>query len=779
MQKTTNSTEIINEIAGMIVMLEPDDIQALGDILKLLDDIDENGIEEYVLHVKQIVEKLILDEYESPSVGIEELGTAAEHLQIALNETQQVSDQELEEKQDKVESATEEDEEEEHTIKLEEEKDSSGSENGQQKQDETSAAEEEAQGKSSETEEKKEPESKSKQEEKAEEEELSDTAIELDDELNPDEDEDVASYFEQRDDPDLIHQTIKEDPELIQGFLDESYEHLQMIENGLIDWEANPNDLSIIDSIFRPFHTIKGVSGFLNLSDINAFSHMYEDILDDVRKGALEFDEDLSEAIFEGVDALKTMVDTLAEAQQKKEYVQHPVNLDYFVQKVQSVKTGSASDASLVEDDVDDPDEVADEPIKESKAKGSSSGSGLGGADAKGSRAMGNRESSLRVSTGKMDSLIDLVGELVVTQNMVVQNEEIKRSTDKRLLQDVGQLKRITSNLQDLSMSLRMVPIKDTFQRMHRIVRDYSRKTGKKIVLEIRGEDTEIDRNMVDELYDPLVHMIRNNCDHGIEKPSTRKARGKSETGTITLNAYYKGGMVIIEIKDDGNGIDTEKLLKRAIDRGIADEGRKYSKSEILNFIFASGFSTVDSVTDVSGRGVGMDVVKRAINNLRGSVDIETEKGKGSTFTLRLPLTLAIIDGVLVEVGEERYIIPTVSIKESLVVDKSNYNRIAGKGETVFIRNKVLPLIRLDEYFQIKGAKKEPSEGLIIIVESDKHEAALLVDKMIDKQEIVIKSLGESLSSLQGLAGGAILSDGSVGLIVDIPTLLPKTGRTF
>jgi two-component system chemotaxis sensor kinase CheA len=174
-----------------------------------------------------------------------------------------------------------------------------------------------------------------------------------------------------------------------------------------------------------------------------------------------------------------------------------------------------------------------------------------------------------------------------------------------------------------------------------------------------------------------------------------------------------------------------------------------------------------------------MDVVKRAINNLRGSVDIETELGKGSTFTLRLPLTLAIIDGVLVEVGEERYIIPTVSIKESLVTDKSNYNRIAGKGETVFIRNKVLPLIRLDEYFQIENAIKEPSEGLIIIVESDKHEAALLVDKMIDKQEIVIKSLGESLSSLQGLAGGAILSDGSVGLIVDIPTLLPKTGRTF
>jgi two-component system chemotaxis sensor kinase CheA len=779
MQKTTNSTEIINEIAGMIVMLEPDDIQALGDILKLLDDIDDSGIEEYILHVKQIVERLILDEYESPTVGIEELGTAAEHLQIALNETEQVSEEELEEKQGNVESATEEDETQEHTIKLDEEPPSSKADNGQQQKDKSKDRQTDKETAPKKKKKKAEPQKKSVPTE-----EVSETSIEHDGELNPDEDEDIASYFSQRDDPDLIYQTIKEDPELIQGFLDESYEHLQMIENGLIDWEANPNDLTIIDSIFRPFHTIKGVSGFLNLSDINAFSHMYEDILDDVRKGVLEFDEDLSEAIFEGVDALKSMVNTLGQAQQKKEYVQHPVNLDYFVKKVQSIKTGSAADASPVEEDLDDSDEIADEPIKETKASKSSKskakkGSGLGGADAKGSRAMGNRESSLRVSTGKMDSLIDLVGELVVTQNMVVQNEEIKRSTDKRLLQDVGQLKRITSNLQDLSMSLRMVPIKDTFQRMHRIVRDYSRKTGKKIVLEIRGEETEIDRNMVDELYDPLVHMIRNNCDHGIEKPATRKARGKSETGTIALNAYYKGGMVIIEIKDDGNGIDTDKLLKRAIERGIADEGRKYSKSEILNFIFASGFSTVDSVTDVSGRGVGMDVVKRAINNLRGSVDIETELGKGSTFTLRLPLTLAIIDGVLVEVGEERYIIPTVSIKESLVTDKSNYNRIAGKGETVFIRNKVLPLIRLDEYFQIENAIKEPSEGLIIIVESDKHEAALLVDKMIDKQEIVIKSLGESLSSLQGLAGGAILSDGSVGLIVDIPTLLPKTGRTF
>lgn len=811
MQTTNNNIAgIINEIASTIVLLEPDDIQALGDILKKLDSIKLDVIQDYLIQVKNVVERLILDEYESNSVGIDELSAAVEQMQLAFQESLHISDDELKKKQQLVDETDNDtkDDHKKHTIRLDDSDDHSKTsvikeiekpkkievqtEIIESDEDKQQPVQKEltSQGK---------PEVETTSNVKEEVTQKSNNILEhLDEDLESK--EDLHSYFEHRDDPAIITQTIKDDPELIQGFLDETDEHLQMIENGLIDWESSPEDLTIIDSIFRPFHTIKGVSGFLNLSDINAFSHMYEDILDNVRKGLIQYSDYLSEAIFQGLDALREMISALVESQKQQKYVQHKVDIQYFIKKVLAVKKGVEHVSQFVElddedienetnsdfkneDDTDITDTSSTTTTQPPKQKSTSledmaaSSRDTGGI--KGSKAMGNRESSLRVSTGKMDSLIDLVGELVVTQNMVVQNDIIKKSTDKRLLQDVGQLKRITSNLQDLSMSLRMVPIKDTFQRMHRIIRDYSRKTGKKIVLEIRGEETEIDRNMVDELYDPLVHMIRNNCDHGIEYPDVRRGRGKPETGTITLNAYYKGGMVIIEVKDDGNGIDVDYVLKRSIKRGLTREGLNLTKNEILNFLFTSGFSTSEQVTDVSGRGVGLDVVKRAITNLRGNIEIETEKAKGSTFTLRLPLTLAIIDGVIVEIGAEPYIIPTVGIKESLVIQKENYNKIAGKGETVFIRNKILPLLRLDEYFGIPGAIKEPCEGLIIIVESDKQEAAILVDKMLDKQEIVIKSLGDSLSNISGLAGGAILSDGTVGLIVDIPTLLPKSHKTF
>ena len=770
-----NPADILNSLASKIVLLEADDIQALGEILKLLDELHEQNIQEYILQVRSIVERLILDEYESTAVGLNELNAAIEQLQLAHSESEYITDAEFAKKQTEYnEDATHEDDVDSHTIELDEpvvlpKKETPASTPVKEPAKSTVQA----------------PKEKPVQEK---------PQVEVKAAVN-------HHYFKTSDDYKLINQTLKDDEELLQGFIDETAEHIQMIENGLIDWESSPKDLTIIDSVFRPFHTIKGVAGFLNLTDINNFSHMYEDVLDEVRKGKLSYSASLADAIFKGIDALKSMISALLDAMETGNYKGHSVDLNSFAHLVEHARSGTldSHEKNLHEE----PSNVSVSSHKDDTSTQHSTKAKLDHSITKsknnettvfnsnpsktddsdkltGTRAMtGVKDSTLRVSTLKMDSLIDLVGELVVTQNMVVQNNVVKASVDKRLQQDVGQLKRITNNLQDLSMSLRMVPIKDTFQKMHRIVRDLARKSGKKIVLEVYGEETEIDRNMVDELYDPLVHMIRNNCDHGIESPQVRKSRGKNETGTITLNAFYKGGMVVIDVTDDGNGIDSSSVLSKAISKGITQFGAKHSEEEILNFIFASGFSTSEVITDISGRGVGMDVVKRAITSLRGNIDIQTKLGKGTTFSLRLPLTLAIIDGVIVEIGSEKYILPTISIKESLVIKKEQLNKIAGKGETVFIRNKVMPLIRVGKYFGINSAVENAWEGLIIIVESDKQEAALLVDKMLDKQEIVIKSLGESLSNLGGLAGGAILSDGTVGLIIDVPTLLPKSGRSY
>ena len=808
------TVDIIQDIASKVVMLESDDIQSLGEILKLVNELDEEPLQEYVQQVANIVERLILDEYESGEVGLEELNSAVEQLQIALQSEEQVSSEKQDEKRkiasDELDTEMLEADEADARIEFDEE-DSPQDEAGQEKQGVSGDGRQKDEEESTEA---------TDQEEQPGEEQSADdleSEIEEDDAFEEDDEKEKPSeLLKERDEPDVINKTIQEDPELLQGFVDESSENLQMIETGLIQLESNPGDLSLIESIFRPFHTIKGVAGFLNLNDINALSHSYENLLDDVRKGKLEINNEVTDVIFDGIDALRIMLSKLADSQKAGEYQPHGLDLQYYAQIIENVQLGrempdskpeqapsseqkeekeqsepqqsEKSEAEQAGKESDsDSEETADsrqsqavEPAhkpKPSPQKPSNKGKKVEASKA--STALDSVESSVRVSTGKMDALLDLVGELVVTQNMVMQNQEIQESGDKRLQQDIGQLKRITTNLQDLSMSLRMVPIRDMFQKMHRIVRDLARKSNKKIVLELRGEDTEIDRNMVDELYEPLVHMIRNSCDHGLETPEERRAAGKSETGKITLNAHYKGGLVVIDVKDDGRGIRADKIRNRAIDRGLMDPEEKLTENQILNFIFSSGFTTREDVTNLSGRGVGMDVVRRVIERLRGNIEIKTELNKGTNFSLRLPLTLAIIDGVVVRVGNERYIIPTTGIKESLVAPEDSYNRIVGKGETVFIRNRVIPLLRIDKVFGIEGAVQDPNEGILIIVESDKQEAALLVDEMLDKQEIVIKSLGEGLNKINGLSGGAIMPDGSVGLILDIPTLLPKAKMSF
>lgn len=375
---------------------------------------------------------------------------------------------------------------------------------------------------------------------------------------------------------------------------------------------------------------------------------------------------------------------------------------------------------------------------------------------------------TVKVDTGKLDQLVDMVGELVIAQSLVKSNERVIGFKDQKLQRDLSHMGRITSDLQRVAMSMRMVPIRQTFQKMIRLVRDLSRKSGKPVELGMSGEETEIDRNMVEAIYDPLVHMVRNSVDHGIEIPEIRKSNGKSAQGNILLSAYHQGGNVIIEIHDDGQGLNREKILKKAIERNLVGPEEHLSDSAVYNLVFQPGFSTADTVTDVSGRGVGMDVVKRAIEKLRGKIEVHSTFGRGSRITIRLPLTLAIIDGMIVRVGNHRYILPTVSIHESFRPGKEDYHTVKGRGEMIRVRRQLLPLVRLDRILDMQCMVSDPTEALVIVVENNNERRCIMVDEVIGKQEVVIKSLGESLKHIRSLAGGSILGDGRVGLILDV-----------
>lgn len=345
--------------------------------------------------------------------------------------------------------------------------------------------------------------------------------------------------------------------------------------------------------------------------------------------------------------------------------------------------------------------------------------------------------------------------------------------TDNATLQrNVAQLSRITKELQSTAMSLRMIPIKPTFQKMERLARDLARDFGKKVAFLTSGEDTELDRTVVEEIGDPLVHMVRNALDHGLEAPDVRVAAGKSETGSLHLRAYHQGSNIVVELQDDGKGIDPDRIYAKAVEKGVVPRGAQLSREEILALIFAPGFSTAEKVTSVSGRGVGMDVVKRNIEKLRGKIEISSEVGKGSVFKIKLPLTMAIIDGLVVRVGEDRFILPSTSVQMALRPPRDTISTVHGMGQVLELRGRFLPVHRLDQRFGITADAANPWDGIVVIVESSGKTSALMVDEMMSKQEVVIKNLGALMQNLPGVAGGAILGDGNIALILDPGSLL-------
>ena len=379
---------------------------------------------------------------------------------------------------------------------------------------------------------------------------------------------------------------------------------------------------------------------------------------------------------------------------------------------------------------------------------------------------------SIRVDTDKIDKLINLVGELVITQSMITDLGEKFTISQLPILQErIVQLERNTRELQERVMSIRMMPIGSAFHRFPRLVRDLAGKSGKQIQLVMTGEETELDKTLIEAIGDPLTHLVRNSADHGLEPPEERLAQGKSAKGTIRLHAYHDGGNICISVEDDGRGLNREKIVKKAIEKGIIADGSNLSDEEVYQLIFRPGFSTAETITDVSGRGVGMDVVKRNIEGLGGSVGVQSTFGKGSKLTLKLPLTLAIIDGMTVRVGQDNYIIPLITVTESIRPKKSELQKMVGKGEVVNLRGEWVPMVRLYEVFGVTPDYCDPSEALLVIVEAEGRRIAVLVDELTGQQQVVIKSLEENYRKVEAISGATILGDGQVALILDVPGL--------
>lgn len=598
------------------------------------------------------------------------------------------------------------------------------------------------------------------------------------------------------------------DVDLVRDFVAESYEHFEIANENLLTLESEPSDSDACDAVFRSFHTIKGVAGFLGLTPIGDLSHQAETLLDEVRQGTIPFANQIPDTIFASLDLVTKMVNDLSEALTSGSSFHGRAEIYPLIDRIQCILDGQSGEvaektapatatqptAPLVQEEVTkevepEKNEKAAEPTNVTDTKNEVTPTQEPApvekvtqpqpappavqktteAAAPASVKTSVARQFVKIDAEKLDLLIDTIGELIIAESIVFQDPDVKSLNSQRLEKNLSHLDKITRILQDMSMALRMVPISGTFQKMARLVRDLAKMSGKKIEFKQVGKDTELDRGMVDKLGDPLIHMIRNSVDHGIEPTEQdRLSVGKPGSATITLKAYHKGGNIHIEICDDGRGLNREAILKKAIERGIVRTDETLTDDEVYKLIFSPGFSTAQQVTEISGRGVGMDVVRRNIESMRGKILIDTIPGQGTTFTIVLPLTMAIIDGMLVKVGPERFILPTLSIIESLKPSDDMIFTVQEKGEMIKFREKLLPLFRLNEVFGLPIKTDELSDEIVIVVEDAGRQVALVAEQLLGQQQTVIKSLGEGIGQIQGISGASILADGHPGLILDV-----------
>jgi two-component system, chemotaxis family, sensor kinase CheA len=584
---------------------------------------------------------------------------------------------------------------------------------------------------------------------------------------------------------------VDADPDLLKEFIAESRELLENSESALLALESNPEDAEAVNTVFRAFHTVKGTSGFLGLRLASELAHLAESLLSRIRNKEIRLMGGYADLSLRSLDMLKKTVASVESAlcgaplmapegfEELKAILADPVAAGISEEVSGEIALGGA-EHEVVFESAEEEEAAKQETALEETAVARANPIETKAVPKK--QAVSQREteveSSIRVNTARLDKLIDMVGELVIAQSMVAQDRQLQEERCHELLRKVTQAGKIVRELQDLSMSMRMVPLRGTFQKMQRVARDLARKSGKGVDLVTDDGETEIDRHMVDILNEILVHMVRNAIDHGIEPPEEREANNKPRTGTVRLRAFHSGGTVVVEIKDDGRGLNREKILRKAVAAGLADSDKALSDGEVYNMIFAPGLSTSDTITDVSGRGVGMDVVRKGIETLHGRIDINTALGVGSTFTVRLPLTLAITDGMLVRVGPERYIIPTISIHLCFRPTLDSISTVAGRGELVMLRGDLMPIFRLHRLFGVNTAIEDPEKGLLVVVGDEDRRCALLVDELLGQQQVVAKSLTKAVGKIPGVSGGAILGDGQVGLILDTGEVAAQARRT-
>ena len=599
---------------------------------------------------------------------------------------------------------------------------------------------------------------------------------------SPEDDDSVSDYMPQDSDPDLLAEFITESTDLISS-----------AEEALLILETDPEDMDAVNTVFRAFHTVKGTAAFMDLMLISEMGHHAESLLSRVRDGEIRYGGGYADLSLRALDMIKEMILSVQDALQGSPLLKPSGYADLLalladpegagISDELDEKPATLSDDVLVSQDKIERNKVEqvaknhpEEMIGAANVKDKAAAvADTGRAPRTQKRMQGSRgvvESSVRVGTQRLDRLIDMVGELVIAHSMVAQDHLVVNGNHHELIRKITHTNKIVRELQDISMSMRMVPLKATFNKMARLVRDLARKVGKNVHFITEGEDTEIDRNLVDIINDPLVHMVRNAVDHGIETPEIRKQGDKPEYGTVKLCAYHSAGNVVVEIEDDGKGLDREVILAKAREKAIIDNGSTLSDREVFNLIFEPGFSTAKTVTDVSGRGVGMDVVKKNIESLRGQAEIRSEAGKGSVFKMSLPLTLAIIDGMVVRVGTETYVIPTVSIVSSIKPAPGDISTVHHQGLMLSLQGNLIPLFRLAGLYHIETAAQDKSQALVVVVEDEERQAGLFIDELIGRQQVVIKTLGETMREIPGISGGAILPNGRVGLILDVGGLV-------
>ncbi|MGB7566551.1 MAG: chemotaxis protein CheA, partial [Chitinivibrionales bacterium] len=576
-------------------------------------------------------------------------------------------------------------------------------------------------------------------------------------------------------------------------FVHESRDHIHTAETVLLELETDPSNAENINSVFRAWHTIKGVAGFLGLAETSKLAHSMENLMDKARKQELVLNAEYIDMLLEGNDCLKEFVGSVEQTISGEPFVV-PEPYASIIEKLASPSlSGKKADippaapekkvgelllekGTVAQEDIQkalrlqqegDGRKLGEILIAEKNVPARSVANALASQNA--GRQAASVEETIRVPVGRIDQLVDSIGEAVIAQSMINADPSIKVIQDQTLTTKIAHSEMILRQIQELAMSLRMVSIKSTFQKMARLVRDLAKKSEKEVNFVTEGEDTELDKSVVENIGDPLIHMIRNSVDHGIESTEERKLTNKPPIATVVLKAYHKAGSIFIEVIDDGKGLDKKAIFEKAVSKGLCKKEDSFSDQEIFAFIFLPGFSTAKVVTDVSGRGVGMDVVRRNIEALRGSVEIQSEPGKGTTFSIRLPLTLAIVDGMIIRSGDDSYIIPTLSILESIKPAPDQRKTVLGKSEIINVRGELIPLVNLAKIFNKGNGRLKNADEIVMIVEDMLgKKIGLEIDEILGQQQVVIKNLGAGIGDVPGVSGGAIMSDGRVSLILDV-----------